>query len=174
MPQINPSVTPAVFIHAIESFAVLLAGHVALWRIVRVKHQILWLLVIFFFLPSAVFAWGLGSPEGTNETLVLSYFLLLSFSGLYILLFPCAQAASPSLVILLLLELHRAEGGLTKNEVLQAMKSDTLFQDGLKDLHNDGLFRDADIRPGLSHVGRLVAAAFFYYRRILRLPRGEG
>jgi hypothetical protein len=166
---------PNIFIGALTSFTILMVIHVAMWRIFKVRKQILWLFLIFFGLPSLSFLFAVTSvSDYSSEKWTLGYLLVMSISGAYVFIYPAAQAASPSMVILLLLNAHKQKGGMTKAEILDVMKSDTLFEDRIRDLHNDGLFRDDDIRPGLSKPGRFVAMIFFYYRRLLRLPRGKG
>lgn len=135
-----------------------------IWRFFKPKKQIFLLFIIFLFLP-------ILSYKFLDE---LNFLLLLSMSIQYLFVFPAAQAQSPSLVILCMVDrAYRENKGLAFADIKSKMLKVGLLQDRLEDLKNDGFTKNNNQQLGL--FGKIVAAFFYIYRRkILKLNRGEG
>ena len=165
--------TFGLMLHTILAFAGLMVLHVLLWRLLKVRKQILWLFLIFLGVPTFVFlaslARGLSPIEWTQW-----YLLLFTLSSCYILFFPVVQTESPTLVIVRYLDENRDSGGLTRDEIMARMSSDQPFQDRIQDLQKNGMIQNFAGSQKLRTAGRLVAAFFYHYRRVLGLPCGEG
>ncbi len=155
------------------AFMGLMLVHVIVWRLFKVRKQILWLFVIFIGLPILGLFAGLAQGADPIEC-GLVYLLMFTFCSCYILFFPAVQNESPTLAMVWHLDRNKHAGGLSRDEIMEAMSSDRPFQDRLRDLENNGLVRGSMGPQRLSTAGRLIAAFFYYYRRVLGLPCGEG
>ncbi len=156
------------FAFAFGEFGILLLVQLLLWRPFKIKKQMLWLFVIFLFVPIVSIAWLRDQAD-----LAAGAFLALCISAAYVQTFPAAQARSPSLVILNLIA-GGGPDGMAREELLSRMSASGLLEDRIQDLGNDGLISTEDGKVRLRGPGRLLAAVFFYYRRVLNLPRGMG
>jgi hypothetical protein len=167
--------SPALLVCSVAALALMLLIHVVLWRLLGVRRQVLWLFGIFLGLPTLAYIVALGVAWRPVEATIV-YLFVISLTCSYIIIYPTIQAESPTVVMVRLLHRHNASGGLSRAEVLAAMRSDEAFDHRLTDLRDNGLIRreggDGPVR--LSGFGRAVAAFFYYYRRVLGLPLGRG
>lgn len=173
MPVDNDVFTFGLLVRCVAAFAGLMLVHVLVWRLFKVRKQILWLFVIFLGLPTLALLAGLAGradPIGW----VLGYLVVFTFCSCYILFFPAVQTESPTLAIVWHLDRNQHAGGLSRDEIMAAMCSDQPFQDRVRDLEKNGLLEGSTGSQRLSAAGRLIAAFFYYYRRVLGLPCGEG
>jgi hypothetical protein len=154
-------------------FIGLLLVHIAVWRLFKVRKQILWLFIIFTGLPTLGLLIGLARGGDPIEW-SLGYLLVFTLSSCYILFFPAVQYESPTLSMVRILDRNRSSGGLSRDEIMTTLCSDQPLRDRMEDLENNGLLGGATGPRRLSTAGRLVAAFFYYYRRLLGLPFGEG
>ncbi len=161
--------------YCIAAFTVMLLVHVAVWRVLKTRKQIAWLFAIFLVSPTLVYLGGMSLGSSRVSTTII-YLFVITLSATYVVSYPVVQTESPTVVMVRLLDKHNGCGGLTRAEILAAMRSETVFEDRIRDLRNNGLVGAADdaVAPGLSGFGRAVAAFFYYYRRALKLPLGEG
>lgn len=173
MPSLDAVFTFGLLLRSVGAFAGLILIHVVVWRLFKVRKQILWLFLIFLGIPTVVFLGGLATRSAPIEWM-LWYLLIFTVSSCYILFFPAIQAESPTLVMVRYLDKHKATGGATRDEIMAKMCSDQPLRDRLKDLQENGLIRASGGPQKLSGSGRLVAACFYYYRWAMGLPIGEG
>jgi hypothetical protein len=165
--------TLPLLLWSVADFALMMVLHVLIWRVFKVRKQILWLFLIFLGLPTAVFLIGL--VRGQDPTAwALWYLLEFTLSSCYILFFPAVQSESPTLTLVRQLDRHKRDGGLSRERILAAMSTNNPILDRLTDLQNNGLIQASGGPQRLSGPGRLVAIFFFYYRRAMGLPSGEG
>jgi hypothetical protein len=173
MPSLDVVFTFNLLLRCAGAFAALMLIHVVVWRFFKVRKQILWLFLIFLGLPTlallAGLAWG-SDPIAW----VLGYLLEFTLSCCYILFYPAVQNESPTLTMVRFLDRNKRAGGLSRGDILAAMCDDHPIQDRLVDLQNNGLIRASGGPQRLSGPGRLIAAFFYYYRRAMGLPCGEG
>ena len=165
--------TFGLLIRSVGMFAGLMVLHVLVWRLLKVRKQILWLFVIFLGVPTLSLLGGLVRGSAPIDW-TLWYLLVFTLSSCYILFFPAVQVESPTLVMIRYLDIKNSSGGLTRDEIMAKMCSDQPVQDRIKDLQNNGLIGSSEGAQRLNGGGRLVAAFFYCYRRAMKLPMGGG
>jgi hypothetical protein len=144
-------------------FGILLFIHVLVWRLGKVRKQMLWLFLIFVGLPLFAFA---AFPDQA-----LAIFLTLCFSTAYVQMYPAAQAQSPSLVFLLFIHAHP---GRARDELMKTFVSSRLLDDRIADLHRDGLITGETGQLRLRPFGRLLVKFYARFRTLMKLKRGQG
>src|ERR1700678_2673915 len=106
----------AVIAEAVSAVALGIAVHVVWWRVGRPKNDIAALFLCLILLPMCLLAgWTLLSrayDHGSSALLVLlgPYLLACALGCTYIILFPGAQAAAPSMLMLMILSERGLEG----------------------------------------------------------------
>jgi len=173
MPSLEGVFTFGLLLRCAGAFAGMMMIHVLLWRLFKVRKQILWLFLIFLGVPTVALFTNLSRGADPVEW-SLWYLLVFTLSCCYILFFPAVQTESPTLAMVRHIDQRKPFGGLTRDEIMAAMCSDQPVQDRLIDLRNNGLIRASTGPQRLSGSGRLVAAFFYWYRRAMGLPCGEG
>jgi hypothetical protein len=145
--------------------------HVAVWRMRPPRRDTHELLLFLFLLPLAVLLiWvGIGGTPRVGPAAILVHFLV---AANYLAIYPALQASSPT--VHLLCRLRRHPEGLTRETITDFMLKTSAVEARLKDLRNSSLIRHRDGRLELSGAGRLLAAIFLGYRRLLGLERGLG
>ena len=141
------------------------------------------LILIFLLLPLLIYiVLFLIFPSKIKSNIYpfTSYFNLLftliwhtALSCAYIMTYPPIQAGCPSLKIILEVSANRPKG-LTSQEIYQRFSEDSLFADRFEDLAKDGLISFKYDAWGITLTGQVLARFFITYRRILKLPLGEG
>lgn len=163
---------PSVLACGLAAFCASLAVHILWWRFRRPKNDIRALFVVFLAAPAAaalVYA-ALPAPEVWTPLETLAALLLdLSLACAYIQTYPVAQAVSPSLEILLIVERYKPEG-VTESRLLSYYDDRKLVFARLQDLINTSLLID---RGGgayaLSPSARTIIRFFIAYRKLLGL-----
>jgi hypothetical protein len=97
-----------------------------------------------------------------------------TISGVYVNLYPLFQTGSPTAVMIQKIADRNASGGMTREEILEAMASSKPFELRLRSLEENGLLSGSSGARALSGPGRLLAAFILFYRRLLKLPLGMG
>ena len=150
--------------------------HVIIWRRRKPPREMMWLVIIFILLPGLAYLsiWlGGGAAPARGWAFLLAFIWLAALSSAYIMTYPPIQAGCPSLKIVL--EIHRNRpGGLTLEEINGLFPRQAMFSDRFDDLVEDGLVSWEYDTWGITGTGRLVARCFLAYRRLLKLPLGEG
>jgi hypothetical protein len=167
----------ALIVHALAAFAVGLAAHIVWWRAGRPRDDVLALFLCVVLLPLGALT-GMGTLGGAAEAgshwaveLFISGLLAAALGCCYIILYPGAQAASPSM--LLLLTANRIRGG-RREELLAALDSHALCEETLKSLVNEKFARlEAGRLVPLARGAGLVRVCQAW-RSILGLRDGEG
>lgn len=154
--------------------------HIAVWRWRHPQNHPLALLAIFILLPFAFFiacialtlsgktAWAMASTD-----LLAAYLLNFSFSAAYILSYPAVQAASPSLVIVLMIGNSGAEG-LLRGDLAHVFDDDVVLGPRIEDLVKGGLVTVEGGYYRLTSKGTVLIRFFVLMRYLLSLPRGRG
>lgn len=156
------------------SFLVLLATQVALWRIFRVKREMLGLAVMYLLLPVVAFAAMLVFTSFSPLDLLLSGFLYMALACGYIQTYPALREDIPSFRILFAIDAAGPDG-LSEEDLVTVMQTDNLLTRKLDDLSNDRLMSiDTDGKLHLLPAGRVLALVFRAYRKTLGLQRGLG
>lgn len=104
-----------------------------------------------------------------NFKILLLYYLI---AAAYIQTFPAIQADSPSLKIIDLI--GNSKDGLKKEEIINAFLEESLREERLRDLINEGLIVKKNEELILTKKGKFLAKTFILYRKILGLKRGAG
>ncbi len=176
-------VTPSAIAWGTAGFLAALLLHIITWRWRKPPREMMWLVIIFILLPGLAYAgilivnWRAASPavfpDNLGWKLLISFIWLGALSSAYIMTYPPIQAGCPSLKIVL--EVHRNRpGGMTVEEINGLFPREAMFSDRFDDLVEDGLVSWEYDAWGITGTGRLVARFFLAYRRILKLPIGEG
>lgn len=140
------------------------------------------LFLTFLFIPAWII-FGLFISSFKWNSFVFSDFSLLeimaiyllhfALSGIYISSYPAAQAISPSLHILLMCR-GDAQGGLTKEKMLQRFTRLHIVEERVKDLVNTGMVKQEDGKFTLTFWGNLIVSSAILYRRLLDLDLKGG
>jgi len=130
------------------------------------------LFLMFFALPLVFLGMTIVSFEW--RWLLPSSVFLLSLCVVYIQSFPGFQAVSPSLEMVNAVKSYLPEGA-SRQQLIDSVQNDNLLSARLEDLERDGLTqRQANGEIKLNSSGLFLARVFFWYRRALGLPRGDG
>lgn len=151
------------------AFVAALAAHVAWWRASRPRSDLAALLLALVVAPVAllVAAWWRLRPFDAVDLLAAAL-LHLALASAYVQTYPAAQAASPSLQILLALGARRADG-LTADELAAVFSHDQLVGARLDDLVANGLVRRVGDAWGLSPAAAALVRFFVAFRALLGL-----
>ena len=167
---------PSAIAWGTAGFLAALLLHVLIWRRRKPPREMMWLVIIFILLPGLAYLsiWlGGGPAPARGGASLLSFIWLTALSSAYIMTYPPIQAGCPSLKIVL--EIHRSRPeGLTLEEINGLFPRQAMFSDRFDDLVEDGLVSWEYDTWGITGTGRLLARFFLAYRRILKLPLGEG
>jgi hypothetical protein len=163
--------TQYILFTGLLSFVLALIAQIFIWRIWTPKKQMFWLFGIFLCLPLFVL---IVCANWFALTLLDSFaaaLLWLAMAAAYIQTYPALREDIPSFRLLLLLE---NQPGISKEQIIAAMKTNNLFSAKLGELENDSLLINKNGRLELSPAGRKLANLFYYYRKMLGLKPGEG
>ena len=160
---------PWIPLIACATFFVSLCAHVLHWHWKAPKRDVVALIVTFLLLPAvAIAALGLASSLFSPEEALAVYLLHFILSGVYIAMYPAAQASSPSLEILMLFR-GRPEG-LTREEIVRGFNTVSVVSARVKDLVDSKLVVQPGGKLTLTPNGRWLSVLFALYRRSLALP----
>lgn len=164
--------TAYILFTGLLSFALALIVQIVIWRIRVPKKQMFCLFGIFLCLPLLVLIVCANWFALTLLDSLAATLLWLAMAAAYIQTYPALREDIPSFRLLLLLEKEQA--GMSKEQIITAMKTDNLFSAKLDELENENLLVTKNGRLELSPAGRKLAHLFYYYRKMLGLERGEG
>lgn len=158
-------------------FAAIFLVHLTVWRSGRVQREMLWLFLLFLFIPivAAVMAVLVGVSIGDVSIILLLY---LAVAAAYIQTYPALKEDIPSFQILLCV--YAAERGDTSGvgvgaeEVVATIGGTGLVTVKLDELNGDQLLSEHQGDITLAPAGRALALFFYYYRRLLGLAAGKG
>ncbi len=167
-------ITPAIIFWGTGSFLIALAVHILAWRRKKPPREMMWLVIIFVILPGIFYCLILIRGHSPSVFfLILTFIWHSALSSAFIMTYPPIQAGCPSLKIVL--EIHRNRpDGLNLKEIQHLFPRESMFSDRFDDLVEDGLISWEYDAWGITGTGRLLARFFLIYRRILKLPVGEG
>jgi hypothetical protein len=165
----------AILYRGIALFCCCLAIHILVWRIWKVRHEGLWLTLIFLVAPAISlpiflgFSFGWTVPTIDWQPIALTYLLHCAISISYMLLYTGITGFSPSIAILqrvassmpVGLERNELAPDWFTDEMLTGVRNENLKNLGLISESVDGL----QLQPG----GRFVAFCFLVFRRLLGL-----
>lgn len=170
----------AVLLAGFTSFSCCLVLHVVLWRVARPRSDVRGLFSIFLVVPTAValliLAAGAVVPEaGMPDALEVAAMLLLhlALSSAYIQSYPAAQARSPSLEIAYAV-VKSMPRGLSREELLATVNTETLVQARVEDLVADRLVRVEGDRYVLTPASAGLIRFFLALRALLGLRQPGG
>lgn len=158
----------------VGAFLALLAVQVVLWRLLRIRREMLGLAVVYLFLPFVVLLGLFMGTAAARLDLMLAGFLYVALACGYIQTYPALREDIPSFRILFAID-AAGPAGLSEEGVVAVMQTDKLFTRKTEDLSNDRLVGvDADGKVHLLPAGRVLALVFRAYRKTLGLQRGLG
>lgn len=156
------------------SFTLMLLTQLVLWRVMRVRREVLWLLLLYLVLPTLFAVVTLATGQVDALSLFAIGLLHLALAGAYIQTYPALRENIPSFRILLLIDRH-AHSGVTAEQVIDYLRSEGLFDSKIDDLVNDGFAtKMADGRLMPTRYGAWLADVFRLYRKLLGLQTGHG
>ena len=167
---------PAVLSAGFAGFLVCLLAHILVWRNRRPKNDIFSLFLIFMIAPSVLLGlyglagaagWAAPGPFSIPEIAAL-YLLHLALSSAYIQTYPCAQAESPSLKMMLIVSKHMPQG-ISESDLAKLFDDGKLVHSRFHDLLHTGLMVEKGGRYSLSPVAERIIRFFVVYRKILGL-----
>lgn len=164
----------AVLVWGIGAFVIALAAHIVWWRVRRPRSDIAALLLVLLVAPVTlcIGLWYRSRPfDGVD--LLAALLLHVSLASAYIQTYPAAQAASPSLQILLGLGARRADG-LTLDELSAHFSQDHLVGARLDDLLANKLVRPVEGGYALSASATALVRFFVAFRALLGLREKGG
>lgn len=164
----------AVLLEGLGYFLSVFFIHLLIWRVVRVKKEILYLVLIFLCLPLAAlgarfFLGFLKFPEFLAVALVH-----LSLALAYMQTYPTFRRDIPTFRILLLIHENK-DRGTGMEEILSAVHEESgLFFEKIDELENDALVAKNGDTLTLRPAGKILALVFIAYRWLLGFPAGAG
>ncbi len=160
-------------------FAAILLLHIVVWRWMRPRSEIKWLLALFYGLPALLLAGYLLAPAAGGRELVrpvdlfsLSV-LYVSMAGVYIQIYPALTCDIPSFKILKAVHAAGA-AGLSRAEIERLFGGEELVDSRIDLIKKDGLVESAGQGLKLTAFGDTLAGGFILYRRICGLGVGKG
>jgi len=176
-------ISPMILAGGAATFIASLIIHILVWRILKPSRQLLWLILIFIIFPVLAYTLIFGIiclRAFQGENLTAAFFQILfaliwhcAISSAYIMTYPPIQAGCPSLKIIQSVAAAMPEG-LTPKDIERIFSEDTLFSDRITDLEEDGLITLNYNAWGMTFAGRVISKFFLSYRKLLKLPLGEG
>lgn len=161
-------ITGQTFAYAFAMAFLLFLLQILLWKVLKlrngvVRHEPLWVILLYFGIPLAALFYHGDVPKTA---------LLLSLCTAYVAgLYPPYAVLSPSFMILRLTKSREAFGGMSKDALIEELGKSALLWDRVRDLQKDGLLNDS-MKP--KRLGFLCGSLFFHYRRLLKLPTESG
>lgn len=150
--------------------------HVAWWRIARPADDFRALAVSFFVLPAILSAMALAAGIGvtTAREAVAAVLVTIAAGAIYIMYYPAAQAASPSM--LLVLEIHRGarRGGTTRAELNAAFDNELLCRQSIANLVHEHFADEAKGKLTVAPRGEFLLRMLNTWRGLLGLRYGSG
>lgn len=147
--------------------------HILVWRVLKVKREMLWLFILFLGAPfCSMFFLALYTTLTRLEVVSIAL-VHFSLAVIYLQTYPALKYDVPSFRILMLLDKNR-KNGLSKDEINANIKQNELFDDKLTGLKDDALIVLKDGKLTLSLSGKILALIFAAYRRLLRVENGKG
>lgn len=167
---------PIILVWGFASFLVCLVFHILLWRTRRPKNDLLALFAIFIIVPFgclAVIVLFLGLSGILTDFLSMSEIaaatvLHIALSCAYIQSYPPAQAVSPSLEIMIIVE-NAMPNGLSREEISAFFDNKQLVLTRFQDLVHTNLVEKRDGDYCLTPGGKKLIRFFVLYRKILGL-----
>lgn len=157
----------------IVAFIATLGAHIVVWQFVCPRREMLWLFALFLLSPAIVAIFVAVSGLASMLEVLAIWLMHVALSMAYVQTYPAIREEIPSFRILSAIS-AAGERGLDRDEVLSLFEGSSLFTDKMSDLDNDGLLRLVNGRLYLTRAGRLLAAIFHRYRRLLGLESGLG
>lgn len=158
----------------LTTFVITLCAHVAWWRWRRPRSDLRGLIVVFIVVPLVLGCLVWWSVRPFDHVDLLGAMLLhLALASAYIQTYPAAQAASPSLQILLALGAHRADG-LTPDELSARFTQSHLVGARVDDLLANGLLRRVEGGYALTGSATRLVRFFVAFRTLLGLSEKGG
>ena len=150
------------------------AIHVAWWRLSRPKDDIRALAACFILFPAILSIAGNGGTSLlTSREWMAAYLCALLVSATYIMYYPAAQAASPTM--LLVLEIARSsKTGATRQSIRNAFDSELLCRQGIENLVHEKFAAEENGTLMIAPRGAVLLQFLNNWRRILGLQYGSG
>lgn len=145
--------------------------HVVLWRTLRVRHEVLWLLVCLLILPTILWTTGFQFFHEFTPPLISLFFHWLIAAN-YIAIYPAFQASSPTIHILCVAAKH--QDGISMDLLIQKLSHLSQLENRLNHLTASRLLIRDNQELRLSPSGKIIAYFFVNFRKFLGLTRGEG
>ena len=163
------------------AFATMLLAHLVVWRVRRPQGQYAGLAIVTLLILLAFqtgFYWFSSDdvhttwmlPSG-NADYVAFAFLYTTLSLAYIAFYPCVQADSPSLSMLLIVD-EAGEKGVRREELEARLTDAELILPRVQDLLTGRLARQVGSRYVIEPRGALSARTHVLYRSLMKLGRG--
>jgi len=146
-------------------------AHIWVWRNFLVRREVL-LLIALTFSPLACYIAVLVIHSFSLVHLIPPMALHLVLSIHYIAIYPAFQASSPSIRILWLLS--RSSSGLTRQGIVTRLTDSRSTEGLVHELSRSRLLRRNKTGWTPTRLGKNLAIAFEWYRRLLGLPIGDG
>ena len=164
--------TISVFAYGIGLFFAALTMHVTSWNLFRIKKEALWLVIIFMFIPSVILV-SLWAADHLQTPLATAAGMLhMVLAVVYIQTYPALREDIPSIRILVLL--HKHPEGLSREQILQLLAQQQLFETKIADLENDAFVHIRGEKINLTTAGAILSAVFNLYRKLLGSEAGKG
>jgi hypothetical protein len=172
-------VSPNIILYGFGIFFACLITHIVIWRIRVPKNDALILFILFLFIPSAivictkVFYVQIIPVSLSGMEIALVLLLNFALSAIYISSYPAAQAASPSLKILLIIESAR-DKRMTAEEIFKYFENQKIILTRINELVDYNLVIKDQDRFSLKPFAMKLVSLYIFYRWLLGLPVGRG
>lgn len=150
--------------------------HVAWWRLKRPKDDVRGLVICLLLIPAitvGVLVLTGAIPALSVREAVATILVVIAVGSTYIMYYPAAQAASPSMLVILKIA-SRRKTGITRDELLQSFDDDQLCRTGIENLVNERFAEERDGKLTVGPRGAALLHVLTSWRGILGLKRGIG
>ena len=151
-------------------------GHVLWWRYWRPRDDIRALVTSLFVLPTALatglYAGGIIPALTARETLGAAL-VILAIGATYIMYYPAAQAASPTMLMVLKIAQSGATG-IKRADLLGAFDEELLCKRGIELLGHERFAEERNGKFQVAPRGAFLLRMLNLWRGALGLSRGQG
>ena len=164
----------SIFIQAFSVFLAAFFLHSVVWKLVKVKKEILTLILIFFVFPSLLFCGALISGKWNLTEFLAGSALAFLLSLAYLQTYPALKNEIPTFQIIFLIN-RAGRGGIDEDGIFKDLdRQKDLYFDKIEELEQDGLLTRRRGQCVPSRAGRFIARVFILYRGFLGLEAGKG
>lgn len=152
------------------------AVHVVWWRTARPADDFRALALSLFVLPAVLATAVLLLAPGvvTVRETIGAVLVTIAIGAIYIMYYPAAQAASPSMLLVLEISRSASSGGATRESLRTAFDNELLCRQSIDNLVHEHFASDSGGKLSVAPRGTFLLQMLNNWRKLLGLKFGSG